>query len=171
MTPTSLAEYLNSTYEPDREYIAGRVIERNPRQDVRGSDHSLCTYLVAACFDMFRGDSPHVTLLSRRLQTGPDTVRVPDVALYLTGDTTGPPVLTVEVIHQEDTFSDTVQRAADYHRTGVGTVWLIDVANETACWCTETAWTYGDILEVTGTAIRTEITPMFSLLKPITLSL
>lgn len=64
----------------------------------------------------------------------PNRVRVPDVALTsLTpqGEVlTKPPILVIEILSPEDSYSDTEQRAADYFSMGVHAVWIIDPHTE-----------------------------------------
>jgi Uma2 family endonuclease len=72
-----------------------------------------------------------------------------------------PPVLIVEILSPDDTYSDTQKRADDYQRMGVETIWIIDPATRTARVCSGRTWVEATRLEVEGTSIYVELANLF----------
>jgi Uma2 family endonuclease len=64
------------------------------------------------------------------LQISKDCIRIPDLALLKAGrqpDTlVDPPLLVIEILSPDDTYSDTQERADAYREMGVETVWIVD---------------------------------------------
>ena len=52
-----------------------------------------------------------------------------------------PPVLVVEILSQDDTYTETQSRSADYLHMGVPCVWMIDPTSRTGRHCIGDAWT------------------------------
>jgi Uma2 family endonuclease len=67
-----------------------------------------------------------IVLIAPRVQVSPMRVRIPDLALVDDLDETGPPVLAVEIVSPEDTFSEFARRCSEFLQAGVRAVWLID---------------------------------------------
>jgi Uma2 family endonuclease len=51
-----------------------------------------------------------------------------------------PPLLVIEILSPDDTYSDTQERAEDYLRMGVSTIWIIDPKTRTGRVCNSSAW-------------------------------
>jgi Uma2 family endonuclease len=70
-----------------------------------------------------------------RVQVSPRRIRIPDVVLAPAGAPSemlvDPPVLVVEILSPDDSYSDTQDRAQDYLEMGVKAVWLIDPRSRT----------------------------------------
>jgi Uma2 family endonuclease len=92
-------------------------------------------------------------------------VRIPDVALLPLGAQpdviVDPPVLVIEILSPDDTYSDTQERAQDYRAMGVGTVWIIDPKTRTGRMCSGAEWVEAGRLEVKGTALFVELGEIF----------
>jgi Uma2 family endonuclease len=103
------------------------------------------------------------------LQVSPTRVRIPDVLLIPSGIPpdvlTEPPILVVEILSPDDTYSDTQQRASDYLNMGVKTVWIIDPKSRTGRSCIGNAWTASDRLEVPETPIYVDLKNLFERLS------
>ncbi len=80
--------------------------------------------------------------------------------------TTDPPLLVTEVLSPDDTYSDTEERAADYWKMGVETVWIIDPKTRTGRRCSGTEWVKAERLVVAGTPIYVELSERFAMLHP-----
>ena len=112
MTPTTLVsveEYLHTSFqEGDREYVDGRVVERN----VGEVDHAdLQTRIALYLRNHYK---EYWTAVEVRVQVKPTRFRVPDVCLVLGPKPEGrivaaPPFLVVEVLSPDD-------RAEDLHQ-------------------------------------------------------
>ena len=101
-----------------------------------------------------------------RTQVSGSRVRIPDLVLVRLGRQPDvlaqPPLLVVEIISPDDTYSETQQRAGDYLTMGVQTIWMIDPLSRTARLCTGPSWTETIRLEVPGTPIYVETETLFA---------
>ena len=126
-TQTSVTEYLNTTYRPDRDYVDGEVLERNLGE----RDHSQPQTLLAAYFLTRRKEWGLWALTEQRVQVAPHRFRIPDVCV-LGADApyeqvvSAPPLICVEILSKDDSFASIVHRLDDYLAMGVENVWVID---------------------------------------------
>ena len=122
----STEKYLSTSYEADREYIDGEVIERNWGE----SDHGGLQISIGAwLFARRKALGIHV-FTEMRTQVAPTRFRVPDIAVT-TQKVKGrilrePPFLCIEVLSPEDRVSRMEVKIDDYLKFGVAHVWLID---------------------------------------------
>jgi Uma2 family endonuclease len=118
----------------------GRVVEMPSPGRRHGTVCGLTTRLLGN-YTFTRGGGSVATndsgLIVRR---NPDTVRGPDIMLFLTAATfddipAGPadetPALVVEVLSPSDNMTRTLRRVRQYHGRGVPLVWLIDPEERT----------------------------------------
>ena len=102
----------------------------------------------------------------QRVQVSPTRVRIPDVMLVPRGPqpevAVDPPVLVVEILSPDDTYTETQSRSADYLHMGVPCVWIIDPTSRTGRQCIGDAWTAADTLEVPGTKIQVNLLQLFA---------
>jgi Uma2 family endonuclease len=159
-------EYLNTSYRPDREYIDGELRERN----VGKWDHARIQHLLALWFGNHEAEWGIVGSTEQRTRVAATRVRIPDVVVMRAERqpdvTTGPPLLVIEVLSPDDTYSDTEERAADYWKMGVETVWIIDPKTRTGRMCSGTEWVMAERLVVAGTPIYVELSELFAKLQP-----
>jgi Uma2 family endonuclease len=73
-----------------------------------------------------------------------------------------PPVLVVEILSPDDTYTETQSRSADYLRMGVPCVWIIDPTSWTGRECIGDAWTAANKLAVPGTRIWVDLSKLFA---------
>ncbi len=122
----SLAEYMNTDYEPDCDYVDGVLEERN----VGKRKHSRTQTLLSNW--LFDRESLHgyPVLVEQRVQVSRSRVRIPDICLVARDDndevTQRPPVLWIEILSPEDRWSRIQARLNDALAFGVGTIWIID---------------------------------------------
>ncbi len=161
-THISLLEYLRTTYRPDREFVDGEVLERNAGK----WEHARVQALLASWFGSQEKVWSVKVATEQRLQVSPTRVRIPDVMLVSRGPqpevTVDPPVLVVEILSPDDTYTDTQSRSADYLNMGVRAVWIIDPASRTGRQCIGDAWIAGETLEVPGTSIQVNLSKLFA---------
>jgi Uma2 family endonuclease len=154
-------EYSKTTYRPDQEYIDGELLERN----VGKWEHARLQALLAAWFGSLEKSWSVKVATEQRLQVSPTRVRIPDVMLVSRGPqpevTVDPPVLVVEILSPDDTYTETQSRSADYLRMGVPCVWIIDPTSRTGRQCIGDAWTAADTLAVPRTSIRVSLLELF----------
>jgi len=123
----SIEEYLRTSSHPDCEYVAGVLEERT----VGELDHSTWQTVLAA---YFLAREKQLGILARtelRVQTSPDSFRVPDVALLSRSAPreqviTHPPLAVFEVLSPEDSMTRTLAKLAEYERMGIGAIWVIE---------------------------------------------
>lgn len=133
-------------------------------------EHARLQALLAAWFASNEKKWSVMVLTKQRIQVSPTRVRVPDVALVLPKPQpevlVEPPVLVVEILSPDDSYSDTKSRAADYLDMGVHTVWIIDPKTRSGQWCVKDVWTSARTLEVPGTTIWVNLDELFAGLTP-----
>jgi len=161
VTHIPIQEYLGSSYRPDCEYVDGEVRERN----VGNYEHARVQALLARWFGNHEQEWGAQVVTEQRVRVSSTRVRIPDVALLPLGAQpdviVDPPVLVIEILSPDDTYSDTQERAQDYRAMGVGTVWIIDPKTRTGRMCSGAEWVEATRLEVKGTPLFVELAEMF----------
>jgi Uma2 family endonuclease len=157
-----LDEYLGKNYRPDREYVDGEIRERN----VGKYEHARVQALLARWFGNHEREWGVQVVTEQRVQVSPTRVRIPDVALLTLGSQpdviTDPPLLVVEILSPDDSYSDTQERAKDYREMGVETVWIVDPKTRTGRVCSGAEWVESSRLEVKGTPLYVNLPDIFS---------
>jgi Uma2 family endonuclease len=161
-THIPLSEYLETSYRPDREYVDGEVRERN----VGIWEHARVQALMAGWLGNHEMPWGISGVIGQRIQVSPTKVRVPDLAVLIAGpqpDTlVDPPLLVIEILSPDDTYSGTQERADDYREMGVETIWIIDPKTRTGRMCRGSEWTESRRLTVPGTPLFVELDSIFS---------
>ena len=161
-THIPLSKYLETSYRPDREYVDGEIRERN----VGKFEHARIQALLTIWFGNHEHQWGIIVITEQRIQALPNRVRIPDLTVVVTGPQpdvlTHPPLLIIEILLPDDTYSDTQERAQDYREMGVQTVWIIDPKTRTGRMCSGAEWTEGRRLEVSGTPLYVELDSIFS---------
>jgi Uma2 family endonuclease len=157
-----LNEYLGISYRPDREYVDGEIRERN----VGKYEHARLLALMAGWFGEHEKEWRITGCIAQRVRVSESRVRVPDVVVLTAGAQpdvlTDPPLLVIEILSPEDSYSDTQERAQDYRSMGVETVWIIDPKTRTGRMCSGTEWVEASRLEVKGTPLYVNLPEIFS---------
>jgi len=157
-----LHEYLGSSFRPDREYVDGEVRERN----VGKWEHARVQWLLAAWFGAHEKEWGIVGSTEQRIRVSPTRIRVPDLVVLTAGPQpdviTDPPLLVIEILSPDDTYSDTQERAQDYRAMGVETVWIIDPKTRSGRMCSGADWVESPRLAVKGTALYVNLPDVFS---------
>lgn len=161
-------KYLKTSYRPDREYVDGEVVERNMGK----WEHARVQALLTIWFGQHEQQWGIATATQWRTRVSGTRVRIPDVVLVRTGAQpdvlSDPPVLIVEILSPDDSYSDTQNRAQDYVQMGVETIWIIDPQTRTARVCSGNTWTQATRLEVAGTPIYIDVKALFASLDQAT---
>jgi Uma2 family endonuclease len=160
----SVAQYLETNYRPDREYVDGEVRERN----VGKWEHARARWLLAGWFMNHEAAWAVIGSTEQRVRVSSDRVRIPDLVVVEARPQPevliDPPLLIVEILSPDDSYSDTQERAEDYLAMGVGTVWIIDPKTRTGRMCNSTVWTAANRLEVPGTPLYVNLDEIFQYL-------
>ena len=148
----TVEEYLSTSYEADREYVDGDLLERHFGEQPHSRAHG------AVAFLLFRQETQLgiCVLMSQRVQVSPTRFRVPDVCVVLASDprdpiVNRPPLLCVEVLSQIDTVTRFNEKLSDYFRMGVRYVWVLDPLTKRAF-----SYTPGEMHEVLDGILRTK---------------
>ncbi len=161
-TRLSLLEYMKTSYRPDREYVDGELVERK----VGKWEPARLQALLAAWLQSQEKAWSVKVATEQRVKVSALRVRIPDVILAPRGPQpeviVEPPVLVVEILSPDDTYTQTQTRSADYLRMGVWCVWIIDPTSRTGRQCVGDAWTAADVLGVPGTEIRVNLLQLFA---------
>ena len=161
-TRLSLFDYLKTSYRPDREYVDGELLQRN----VGKWEHARLQALLAAWLQSQEKSWSVKVATEQRVKVSATRVRIPDVMLVSRGPQPEviiePPVLVVEILSPDDTYTETQSRAADYLHMGVPCVWIIDPASRTGRQRIGDAWIAADPLAVPGTEIRVNLLRLFA---------
>jgi Uma2 family endonuclease len=161
VTHIPVSEYLQTTYRPDREYVDGEVRERN----VGKYEHARIQALLAAWFWRHEAQWSAMVVTEQRVRVSATRVRIPDVALIQPGPhpdvLVDAPVLAVEILSPDDTYSDVEERAQDYLAMGIRAVWIIDPKTRSGRMCVGQAWIAAPRLDVPGTPIHVELADIF----------
>src|SRR5215467_3994062 len=127
-TLVSLEEYLNSSYEPDRDYVDGVLVERN----VGTQRHGILQATVTVFFSQYRKSHNIRTFTETRLLVNPaGRHRIPDVMVlntpYRKGKVvTDAPAVVVEIKSPDDTLDDIMDRCFDYEKLAVNSILVMD---------------------------------------------
>ncbi len=112
-TLVSIEDYLSTCYSPDREYLDGRIVERNLGELTHGRiQRRLIVY-----FDLRSKEFGIEVIPEQRVHVSPTRFRVPDVTVVKSSQTIGeiftaPPHLCIEILSKDDTL-DYMQEKID----------------------------------------------------------
>jgi Uma2 family endonuclease len=122
-----LEVYLNSSFEPDAEYVNG-VIEARPMGEW---NHANWQAAILKFFRTRRHDWNIRAAAKLRIQVSEGNFRVPDVAvtnrnLPVEQVITHPPIAVFEILSPEDTVTRMMTKLDDYERMGIRTILVLD---------------------------------------------
>jgi Uma2 family endonuclease len=127
-TLVSVEEYLNTSYEgPDREYVDGRIVERNLGE----KDHSRPQRKLIQFLGSLESSLRTYAFPEQRLQVKATRFRIPDVCAYIGSEPDEqifrtPPFLAIEILSKDDRASDLQEKLDDYRDFGIPFVWVVD---------------------------------------------
>ena len=126
-TIVPLEEYLNTTYEPDFEYLDGELVERN----VGKTKHALLQGMLFAYFFNRRKAWGITPIVEERVRIHEGRYRIPDLCI-VQGEPpaedvlTSPPLIWIEVLSPEDRPLRVQKRVREVLDFGCAWVWVID---------------------------------------------
>lgn len=165
-TSVSVSEYLKSSYSPDRDFVDGRVEERN----VGEHDHAAVQAALILWFGQRQNEWRIEVLPEQRMRISPTRYRVPDVCLISLDEPveqllTPPPLACIEVLSPEDTLHRMQERVDDYRDFGVGNIWVLDPATQKGYDCTSSGFLEATEFSISGTPIRLVLAELFSRIR------
>ena len=151
-TLVPVEEYLRTNYDPDREYVDGRIVERNLGEQT----HSAIQREIVIYLGTRSKKLGIVVFPEQRVQVRPNRFRVPDVTVLLAPAPkeqifTSPPFICIEILSKDDTMLYMQEKIDDYLDFGVPYVWIINPRNRKAYHATRTG-----IIEVTSGKLETK---------------
>jgi Uma2 family endonuclease len=119
-------EYLNTSYDPDREFVDGQIVERNLGEKTHSTIQGNLVYY----FRLHRDEWRIRAYPEQRVQVSPTRFRIPDVTVVKQSQEQGeiftnPPHLCIEILSKDDTMQNMLQKIDDYLNFGVPYVWII----------------------------------------------
>ena len=126
--------YLRSSYEPDAEYVDGRIEERPAGE----FDHASWQSAILKWFWQHEKEWNVRALPELRVQVSANRYRVPDVTLLdrsrvVEQIITHAPLAVFEVLSPEDTLHRLKVKLQDYHAMGVAEIWVLDPQDSSFC--------------------------------------
>jgi Uma2 family endonuclease len=163
-TLVSVEDYLSTSYSPDREYIDGRIVERNLGEKTHSTiQANLIHYLMTRRKEL--GVKVHP---EQRVQVSPTRFRIPDVTVVKNSQIQGeiftaPPHLCIEILSKDDTMDYMQDKIDDYLQFGVPYVWIINPRLRKGCVATKAGLVEAasGVLETSDPGIRVPVAELF----------
>ncbi len=146
-------EYLATSYEPDCEYDAGVLLERN----VGERPHSILQGEFSGHFrDVRKRGRPVRAFVEARIRIAPRKYRIPDVCVYKEPAPrdrifSTPPFIAIEILSPQDRMSRVRKKIDEFLGFGVPYVWVIDPETRRA-----DVYTASGFYEAKGGVLRAE---------------
>jgi Uma2 family endonuclease len=123
----TVREYLRTSWSPDREFVDGRIEERNLGE----KDHSIIQGYLNFLFMLKRSEWGIRVFPELRTQTQSRRFRVPDVLVTRPDNkferyVTSAPLIAIEILSPEDRLVAMQAKAEEYRAFGVENIWIID---------------------------------------------
>lgn len=153
----SIEEYLRMMYHPDREYVDGRVEERNSGE----YEHGMLQMELGYWFRSHRDEWRIHVVAEWRTRVSGSRIRIPDVCV-ISFDSAREPVritpalLCIEILSPEDRLVRTVKVREEYLAMGVEHLWIIDPYERVAY-----TYTHAGLLKVIGHRLAVDGTPIY----------
>ncbi len=161
----TVREYLRTSWSPDREFVDGRIEERNLGE----KEHSIIQRYLTFLFMLKRAEWGVEVYPELRTQTQARRFRVPDVLVTRSADQfqrylTRPPLIAIEILSPEDTLRSMHEKAVEYRAFGVENIWIVDPEPRIAYRYVDGALEelQSGTLEVPGTPIQVVLSEMFA---------
>src|ERR1043165_8155110 len=120
-------EYLRTTYNPDREYVGGQLVERH----VGEYFHSMLQGLITGELLARRHERRFRVFPEQRTRVSDEPrFRIPDVSVKALPHQVNPiltrPDLVIEIISPDDEPLEMLEKIGDYQRAGIPYIWIVD---------------------------------------------
>ncbi len=161
----TVQEYLATSWRPDREFVEGRIEERNLGE----KDHSIIQRYLTVLFAIKRDEWSAEVFPELRTQIAARNFRVPDVLVVRKGDSferyiAHPPLIAIEILSPEDKLTAFQKKSDQYSQFGIENIWVIDTELRIAYQYTASGLEEVRTGELTvpGTPIRVVLSEMFA---------
>ena len=160
--PTSIEQYLNTSYRPDVEFIEGDLRERSATP----WSHSRLLTLAGSWFGRHEEEWDILTGLNARIRVSLSRVRLADLVIVVPAayppTLVEPPLVVVEIISPTDSYSEIDERMRDYATMGVPNLWIIDPQQRIARERREGTWVDVTRLSVPESPIYVGVPRLFA---------
>jgi Uma2 family endonuclease len=164
-TFVSVREYLRTSYSPDREYVDGRIVERNLGE----KGHAALQIFLGFLFVLHRAEWGIEAYTELRTHVAMTKYRIPDVLVVRKGVKfehilDQPPLIAIEILSPDDRWSDVLEKVEEYRSFRVEHTWIFDPKRRIV-WLTDGGGVHqatDGALTVPGTPIRVVINEVFA---------
>jgi Uma2 family endonuclease len=126
LTAIPVEEYLRTSYDPDVDYVDGRLVERN----VGEYFHSRLQLLLGVLLASHERQRRYRVFTEQRVRLDSTRFRIPDICVLSLPFKVVPvlerPDLAIEIVSPDDRFSSVLEKVAEYLHAGVPHVWIAD---------------------------------------------
>jgi Uma2 family endonuclease len=132
-TLVPVQEYLRMSFDgPDREYVDGEIIERH----LGSTPHSKAQRRLNRFLESLSDRHSLHPLSDIRVKISGSRYRVPDIAVFFGGEPvenipSTPPFIVIEVVSEDDRYTEIRKKLAEFHAWGVKHIWLADPWTQT----------------------------------------
>ena len=124
-------EYLHTVYEPDVEFVHGKIEERCMGEQ----DHSAWQEALILWFGSHRKEWQLRARPELRVNVTPEHYQVPDITLVRNDELqdkilTRPPIAVFEILSPEDRVSRLFEKLEQYERMGIPNIVIVEPAGE-----------------------------------------
>jgi Uma2 family endonuclease len=163
LAQVSLEEYLGTSYEPDMDYVDGKLEERN----VGEYDHTLVQRAILFWFYLREREWGIRSLQEQRTRVGATKVRLPDVSVFARSTPTEqvftkPQLIAIEVLSPEDRRSRMDKKIRNYIEFGVRNVWVVDPQEREGWDCSDGRWLRTERFTVANSPIYLALPELFA---------
>ena len=158
----SMTEYLNSTFEPDAEYVNGEIEQRH----VGEYDHNAVQMAVLLWFHQQDKQWRTRSVQEQRTRLKSGNFRLPDVSVFprdlpVEQVYTRPQLIAIEVLSTEDRHSKVQEKIDDYIDFGIPNIWIIDPKKRIGWDCSSGNWIRKDRFEADASPIYLALDELF----------
>jgi len=126
-TGVPVEEYLKTTYEPDREYVDGQLVERH----VGEYFHSRLQTMVGTLLSNREDERGFLTFTEQRVKVSESPrYRIPDICVKALPHEITPvlerPDLAIEIVSPDDAPIEMTEKIVEYLASGIPYVWVVD---------------------------------------------
>lgn len=166
----SVSEYLNTTFQPDCDFIDGELRERHVGEEA----HAEIQAILARILGNHRVEWGIRVLTEVRVQTSEEHFRVPDVCVVAASEPRGriiryAPLLCVEISSREERIGELQEKVWDFASLGVRNIWVIDPVKRLGYHASREGFVRPEdgIMRVQETAIKVSLAELFAELDDI----
>jgi Uma2 family endonuclease len=162
LSQVSLEEYLGTSYEPDMDYVDGKLEERH----VGEFEHNLVQRAILFWFYLHEAEWRVLSIQEQRTRVSPTKVRVPDVSVFHQGTPTGsvfssPQLIAIEILSSEDRRDRMDRKIRNYMDFGVPHIWVVDPVGRVGWDCSTGEWIPTEDFLVSASPIYLSLRELF----------